>query len=65
MWNTLTGEELVRITEGSPNMARWSPDERFILAVNEEDLIAKVWDTEKGLARFTLDSEDIEDGNIH
>ena len=42
VWDTVSGEELMRITEGAPNLARWSPDER-ILTVNEEDLTIKVW----------------------
>ena len=60
IWDAASGDEIMRITEGAPIMARWSPDEQFILALNEEDLILKVWDTETGLARFTLEKEDIE-----
>ena len=59
VWDAFSGDEIIRITEGTPIMARWSPDERFILAVNEEDLILKVWDTETGLALLTLKKEDI------
>ena len=54
-----TGEELFRITDGEPNMASWSPDERSILAINEQDMIVKVWDVDSNEARFTLDKEDI------
>ena len=54
-----TGEELLRITEGEPNMARWSPDEKSVLALNEQDMIVKVWDVDSNEARFTLDKEDI------
>ncbi|MGB5843704.1 MAG: PQQ-binding-like beta-propeller repeat protein, partial [Anaerolineales bacterium] len=54
-----TGEELLRITEGEPNMASWSPDESLMLALNEQDEIVTVWDVESGKARLTLDIEDI------
>ncbi|MCJ7661937.1 MAG: PQQ-binding-like beta-propeller repeat protein, partial [Anaerolineales bacterium] len=54
-----TGEKLLKITEGEPNMASWSPDEKLILALNEGDVILKVWDAESGVVRFTLDIEDI------
>jgi WD40 repeat protein len=54
-----TGEELFKITDGEPNMARWSPDESSILALNTQDNIVKVWDVDSNEARFTLDEEDI------
>jgi WD40 repeat protein len=57
-----TGDELMMITEGEPNMASWSPDDRSILAINEKDVIVKVWDVESGLAHVTLDMEDFEAG---
>jgi WD40 repeat protein len=59
IWDAFSGEEIMRITEGDPTLAHWSPDEKYILAVNEKDLIAKVWDTETGLARFTLEKNEI------
>jgi WD40 repeat protein len=59
MLDATTGEELLRITDGEPNMARWSPDELSILAVNEQDVLVKVWDVGSGTARLTLDIEDI------
>ena len=61
VWDALSGEELMRITEGAPVLARWSPDEKCILAVDQD---VGVWDAETGLARFILDREDIE-GEIH
>jgi WD40 repeat protein len=57
--DTSSGEELLRITDGKPDMARWSPDETSILALNTQDMIVKVWDVESGEARITLDKEDI------
>ena len=60
LWDAISGEELMRITEGAPTAASWSPDERSILAVNEEDVIVKIWDTEAGFARLTLSREEIE-----
>jgi len=57
-----TGEELIRITEGEPNMANWSPDEKSILALNEDEVIVQVWDADSGTARLTLDMEDIGGG---
>ena len=62
MWDALSGEELKRITEGAPNLGRWSPDERSILTVNEEDLTAKVWDIATRSERYTLDLENIDSG---
>ena len=56
-----TGEELLRITEGT-NMANWSPDERSILAFNEDDVIVRVWDVESRTTRLTLDENDIGGG---
>ena len=54
-----TGEELFRITDGEPDLASWSPDERSILAINEQDVLVKVWDVESGNPRLTLDKQDI------
>ena len=59
MWDAFTGEVLLSIKEGGPNMASWSPDEKSILAINESEMIVKVWDVETGFARFTLKKEEI------
>ncbi|MCJ7555585.1 MAG: hypothetical protein MUP90_01575, partial [Gammaproteobacteria bacterium] len=48
VWDAISGEERMSITEGAPTLARWSPDERFILAINQEENVVKVWDTETG-----------------
>ena len=57
--DTSTGEELLKITEGEPNMASWSPDESSMLTLHEQDMIATVWDVKSGNARFTLDRQAI------
>ena len=59
VWDAFSGEELMSITEGAPNLASWSPDERFILAVNIEEIIVKVWHIGSGLSHITLVKEDI------
>ena len=81
-----TGEQLLKITEGNPTMASWSPDENFVLTLGwgQEDVLkfahlgetlakieglgdkktietslVKIWDIESGLARVTLDTDDL------
>jgi WD40 repeat protein len=62
VWDALNGVELLRITEGAPKLARWSPDERLILTVDEEDLTAKIWDVATRSERLTLNLKNINGG---
>jgi WD40 repeat protein/DNA-binding SARP family transcriptional activator len=64
LWDAVTGEELLRITEGAPTLASWSPDERSILTVDGEGTTLRIWDIESGLERLTLDEDDL-GGELH
>jgi WD40 repeat protein len=67
VWDTLTGDELLRITEGNPTVASWSPNEEYILALKspsgdrfltyDENGTVKIWDAESGGALLTLSSD--------
>ena len=48
VWDLLSGEELWCISEGAPILAVGSPDEKSILAINNEENIVKVWETATG-----------------
>ncbi len=59
IWEAGTGKILFTISEGAPVMARWSPDEKSILAVNAEENSLTVWDVATHKMRFRLEQADI------
>ncbi len=64
LWDVFSGDKLLHITEGAPTTASWSPNEKYILAVNGEKTLLKVWDAEIGAECLSLDQDQL-DGQLN
>jgi len=53
VWDPSNGNELLRLTEGDPTVAKWSPDESTILTYGENDFAIQLWDSETGSLLFS------------
>ena len=60
VWDANSGEETLKVTAGGDVYASWSPDERYILAVNEPDNVIKIFETESGAEVAQLEIDDPE-----
>jgi len=60
VWDTASGEEVLRITTGGDDYASWSPDEAYILVVNEDGEQIKIFDAGSGAEVIELLVEDPE-----
>jgi WD40 repeat protein len=59
VWDANSGEELLRVTAGEDDVyASWSPDERYILAVDEPNNIIKIFETKSGAEVAQLEMDD-------
>jgi WD40 repeat protein len=60
VWDTASGEEVLRITTGGDVYASWSPDEETILVINEDGEQIKIFETATGAEVVELVVEDPE-----
>jgi WD40 repeat protein len=60
VWDTVSGEEVLRITTGGDVYASWSPDEETVMVVNEDGEQIKIFETGTGAEVVELVVEDTE-----